>query len=276
MRNQLINDINQYLDMLNAEGLYVTVHGKGICGLLNHNIHTNPFCTYVKTDDNAWRKCIACQKKVFSKYESGQIFGMCYAGVEEYVFFVNDKTFISVSGYGIDRKKATERINRLADNYFLKKDELLLVYERLYHKVESIDELSIKIKPLCYMIQLLQLMKGSLNEYNGQSALSDSILSYIRRNFMNNITIRDIAEACACSESTVSHIFKTDYGKTVNEFITDLRIKQAKELLKTTDMSISQIALMCGYANINYFPTIFKKKTGYMPSEYRTKKASQV
>ena len=44
---------------------------------------------------------------------------------EEYVFFVNDKTFIGVSGYGIDRKKATERINRLADNYFLKKDELL-------------------------------------------------------------------------------------------------------------------------------------------------------
>lgn len=272
MRNQLIDDINRYIEKLNCDGLFVTVHGKGIGGLLNHNIHTNPFCTYVKTDDSAWLQCINCQRKVLKRFEKGQIFGMCYAGVEEYVFFVNDKTFVSVSGYGINREKAEKRIERLANDYILDKNELLSVYSNLNHTPENESELSVKIKPLCYMLQLLQLLKGDSNIYIGKNALSDAILSYIRRNFMNDITIRDIADACACSESSVSHIFKSDYGKTVNKFITELRINQAKELLKTTDMTVSHISLMCGFSNINYFPTIFKKHTGKTPREYRNAK----
>ena len=275
MKNQLIDDINNYIVYLNTNGLEITVHGKDISGLLLHNIHSNPFCTYVKTDDNAWKKCIECQKKVLKLYENEIHFGMCHAGVEEYVFFVNDKTFISVSGYGINKAEAQKRIKRLNNDFYLEKNQLLSVYNDLKHCTENIEELNIKIKPLIYMLQLLHIYISD-NKTQSGNMLFDSILAYIQRNFMQQITVANIAETCMCSQSTVAHLFKKQTGKTVNAFITELRINQAKKLLKTTDMSISDISIMCGFLNINYFPTIFKKHTNYTPTEYRIKKASQL
>ena len=274
MKNQLINDINNYIEYLQNDGLQISVHGKDTGGLLLHNLHTNPFCTYVKTDDNAWKKCIECQKKVLKLYEKDIHFGMCHAGVEEYVFFVNEKTFLSVSGYGINSKEAFKRIAQLNNQFYLEQDELIKTYESLNHSPENLDILKIKIKPLVNMLRLLQIYMENI-EFTSVNTLFDSILSFVQRNYMQQITIKNIADACHCSKSTVEHIFKQYSGKTVNKFINDLRINQAIKLLKTTDLSISDISLICGFQNINYFPTIFKKQTGYTPSEYRIKKVSK-
>ena len=89
---------------------------------------------------------------------------------------------------------------------------------------------------------------------------------------MNDIGIKDIAFACACCESTVSHLFKSNTGMSAKEYITDLRIKQAKKLLTATDLPIVTVAELCGFTNANYFPTVFRKHTGTSPSEYRTAK----
>ncbi len=273
MKNQLVNDINAYIEYLKTDGLQISVHGKDIGGLLLHNIHTNPFCIYVKTDDNAWRKCIECQKKVLKLYEKDIHFGMCHAGVEEYVFFVNEKTFISVSGYGINAEEAFKRISHLNNQFYLEQRELIKTYDTLKHSHENIDILKIKIKPLVYMLRLLQIYIGDISEIS-VNTLFDSILAFVQRNYMQQITIKIIADACHCSQSTVEHIFKKHSGKSVNKFINELRINQAKKLLKTTDIPIADVSLICGFQNINYFPTIFKKHTGYTPSEYRIKKVS--
>lgn len=270
VRNELINDINNYISYLNSKGLFVTVHGKGISGLLEHNVHSNPFCALVKTDTSAWQKCVVCQQKVFKEYEKGSLFGMCYAGMEEYVFFVNDKTFVSVSGYGIDKERATRRINRISQEFYLESSELLKVYENsLKHKSENIEELNAVIKPLCNMLYLLQLFIADVPETATKSKMFDSILEYAQRNFMQNITVRDIAQACSCSQSTVCHLFKQYMGISAKKYVANLRIDQAKKLLATSDLPISEVALMCGFSNINYFPTAFKKSVGINPTDYR-------
>ena len=105
-----MRDINNYISYLNSKGFSVSVHGKNIGGLIENNIHNNPYCTFVKTKDEAWKKCVQCQQNVFNAYNNDYLFGMCYAGVEEYVFYVNDKTFISISGYGIDKEKAEKLV----------------------------------------------------------------------------------------------------------------------------------------------------------------------
>lgn len=270
MKNKLIKDINKYISHLNQSGLFVTVHGKGISGLLEHNIHRNPFCSLVKTDDEAWQKCIHWQQKVFREYKKGHLFGMCYAGMEEYIFFVNEKTFVSVSGYGINKEKAAERINHLSQEFFLENSDLLLVYKNsLKHTPENVEELNTVIQPLCHMLYLLQLLLMDISETEINSSLFDSILNYIQRNFMQDLSIRNIAQACSCSESTVCHLFKQYAGLSAKKFILDLRINQAKKLLETSNLPISTVALLCGFSNINYFPTAFKKCVGVNPTEYR-------
>ncbi|MBR6772198.1 MAG: helix-turn-helix domain-containing protein [Clostridia bacterium] len=270
MKDKLIYDINQYIAHLNDNGLFVTVHGKTLGGLLEHNIHRNPFCTLVKTNAEAWEKCIRCQQKLFGNHKKEFLFGMCHAGVEEYVFFVDDKTFICVSGYGISKEKAAERIKGLSREFYLSETELLRVYNSgLKHKPENTEELAAIIKPLCHMLYLLQLLLADVPENETKSALFDSLLAFVQYNFMSDISIKDIACACSCSESTVCHLFKQYTDLSVKKYITRLRITQAKKLLGSSDIPISTVAQMCGFFNINYFPTAFKKQTGITPTEYR-------
>ena len=87
---------------------------------------------------------------------------------------------------------------------------------------------------------------------------------------MQDITLRSIADACACSESTVSHLFKEYTNQSVKKYINNLRIKQAERLLLTTDLPIGNVAILCGFTDTNYFSTAFKKSVGLSPVKYRT------
>ncbi|MBQ7654674.1 MAG: hypothetical protein IJS17_06335 [Clostridia bacterium] len=65
---------------------------------------------------------------------------MCHAGVEEYVFFVGSKAFVSVSGYGIDEKKASRRMRLLSNEYCIDYSQLSAVYENgLKHELEDVE-----------------------------------------------------------------------------------------------------------------------------------------
>lgn len=274
MRNKLISDINNYISYLNGKGYFVSVHGKTICGLLENNSHTNPFCSFIKTNTDAWDRCIKCQQKVFKYADKEEFYGMCFAGVEEYVFFSDPKTFVSVSGYGIDEKNAMVRISSVSKEYKIDKKALTDVYKRgLIHSAPNTEELKTLINPLCHMLSLLQLTLGENLETETRSKTFDSVLSYVQRNYTEDISLRDIAHACACSESTVSHLFKTYKNISVKKYITSVRIKKAESFLKKSDLSVTDIALLCGFFNTNYFSTAFKKETGMSPSEYRKSKA---
>lgn len=270
MLKKLTVDINKYIAYLNSIGFSVTVHGDSISGLLENNIHRNTFCSLVKTDSNAWQKCVKCQKKVFDHAKEGELFGMCYAGVEEYVYFANDNTFISVGGYGIDKEKASNRIERLARDFYLDRNELFRIYEAgLKHKKEDKELLDTLIKPLIHMLSLFEFYLADIPKCEFKNNVHDSILAFVQYNFMNDISLSEIAAACACSESTVSHLFKKHTGVSAKKYINNLRISQAKKFLLTSELSISTIAQMCGFSNINYFPTAFKKQVGVNPTEFR-------
>lgn len=270
MQNGLIHDIDQYISWLNARGLFVSVHGKMISDLIQHNLHENPYCLFIKTNDEAWDHCIKCQQKVFDACNHDCLFGMCWAGVEEYVFYVDAKTFVSVSGYGIHRETAAERINRLSHGFYFDKSKLLTVYDQgLKHEKEDAEEIKTLIKPLCHMLSLLQLTLGDVSHTESKSKTFDSILRFVQRNLMQELSLRSIADACACSESTVSHLFKEHTGQSVKKYIQALRMEQAEKLLRTSDLPIGQIALLCGFGNTNYFTTAFKKQIGENPTQYR-------
>ena len=270
MLTKLLDDINSYIEYLENSGLYVTVHGKNVIGLLKHNLHFNPFCSLVKSNDEAWQCCISNQSKILSLKSDKPFFGMCYAGVEEFIFPVNDTIFVSVSGYGINRERAYRHISRLADNYIFDKTELINVYENsLKHKSDSLESLSKIINPLCNMLFLYDMLRCESDEKYTQNGLYNIILQYINRNFMNNISNKQIAQSCSCSVSTVCHLFKTNMNKTVREYITELRINQACKLLSNSTLSITSVANMCGFENSNYFSTLFLKIKKCSPTKYR-------
>ena len=70
----------------------------------------------------------------------------------------------------------------------------------------------------------------------------------------------------------LSHLFKKIKKVNFSEYLNEVRLLKAMELLKGTTMRISEIAQSVGYNDARYFATLFKKKTGMSPNEYRNKK----
>ena len=74
---------------------------------------------------------------------------------------------------------------------------------------------------------------------------------------------------CYCRDSYISHLFKKHCGKSIRAYTNDLRISEAKKLLKNTGLSIKEISERTGFFDSNYFSNSFKKETGVSPKEYR-------
>ncbi len=94
-------------------------------------------------------------------------------------------------------------------------------------------------------------------------------LEYIRLHIFENISNDDIANAVGYHPYHLNRLMKKYTGKTIRQYIINLRLDNAKNMLMTTDCSVSQISLACGYGNLSNFSLDFKRKFGFPPSEFR-------
>ena len=92
---------------------------------------------------------------------------------------------------------------------------------------------------------------------------------------MEDISLDYCADHVNLSPSLLSKVFKDIVGLNFIDYLTNIRLSKAKELLVHTDMKINEIAETIGYKN-SYFNRLFKKHEGYTPGQYREMKRDQV
>ena len=95
------------------------------------------------------------------------------------------------------------------------------------------------------------------------------IYEYINLHYKENIRLKDLADLVGMTPSSLSRFFKFRAGKTVSEYIIDIRLGCASRLLVDTTNSITEICYDCGFNNLSNFNRIFKKKKGCTPKEFR-------
>lgn len=95
------------------------------------------------------------------------------------------------------------------------------------------------------------------------------IKKIIKNEYMNDIGLDEISEKVCLTSSYISFIFKKETGSTLVKYLTDYRMKQAKELLEKSNMKIVDIGKACGYSNQSYFNKLFKNYYGITPKQYR-------
>lgn len=123
-----------------------------------------------------------------------------------------------------------------------------------------------------YMLEIIKDVFLCLKEKNIYNEPALNIIKYINEHYNSyDLSLEDISKNTFLTPAYICVIFKDFTGKTVNKYITEYRIMQAKELLKDSNIKMNDIALKVGYRDGNYFAKIFKKETGYSPSEYRRK-----
>jgi two-component system, response regulator YesN len=98
----------------------------------------------------------------------------------------------------------------------------------------------------------------------------EKITKYVKENYNDrNLSVQNIADKVYLSHTYLCALFKKATGKTVNEYITEVRIENAKNLLKHSSTKLYEITLNIGLTDSNYFCSIFKKNTGLTPTEFR-------
>ncbi|MBQ5590307.1 MAG: helix-turn-helix transcriptional regulator, partial [Clostridia bacterium] len=192
-------------------------------------------------------------------------------GVEEFVVpIIKDGNLIcnvSVSGYRGKLQKSrdfAEKMQKKTGKYFA------YLYSQLKTEVPEETYVLQAVKPLVYMFSQLQNECIRTSDIvNTSSELYRKALRYIYDNYMNSFTIEEMAKTLNYSESYLRHIFVKQSGKSIAKTVLAIRLSQASTLLVSTNLSVTTIALECGFCDGNYFSTVFKKKYGVSPMKYR-------
>lgn len=99
--------------------------------------------------------------------------------------------------------------------------------------------------------------------------LATEIVDFINENFTKNLTINYLCSRFHISKNRLYKAFSDNFGSTVNMYVTECRLKKAKELLCESDDSVYKISQIVGIDNYTYFCRLFKKIVGITPSGYR-------
>ena len=104
-----------------------------------------------------------------------------------------------------------------------------------------------------------------------ESRVFKAAKAYIDKNLSADLDIADICKELLLGRTKLYDIFKREANTGVSEYINRRRLHKAKSLLKTTDMSIPEIASAVGFNDYNYFSRVYKKRYGKAPKFYRKK-----
>ena len=99
--------------------------------------------------------------------------------------------------------------------------------------------------------------------------LTTRIIDILNDSVYSRITVEDIAISLGFSRTHISSVFKENCGKTITEYLTDLKMSEAKYLIRKELYTVSQISDFLCYDNPHYFCKVFKRETGMTTRQYR-------
>lgn len=154
--------------------------------------------------------------------------------------------------------------------------------EKIFQEVleeYSLKEEGFSLMARALLLKLLVLVgrayKGAIKGTTAEKVLNKfktviyKSKEYIDENFDDNITLNEVASKVNYSKSHFSYLFKAVMGKTFVEYLNEVRVAKAIELIETTDKNITDISYEVGFNSIANFNKNFKAVTGLTPSRYR-------
>lgn len=114
--------------------------------------------------------------------------------------------------------------------------------------------------------QLVQ-QKSPVDSSSRQKILSS--VEYMNRHYFEPIQIEEMAEHCGLSKYHFIHLFRMTMGMTPYAYLIGIRMERAKALLQTGDMTIQEVAFLCGYHDPLYFSRAFSRNLGVSPTDYK-------
>lgn len=151
---------------------------------------------------------------------------------------------------------------------------LLPLLEQLLQEFQGIDAYS-SLQTKALLFQLLTLIGRCQDDSQAPQLLDQAQTAiqeaarFIYEHYEENITLADAALVAHMNTTYFSKKFRESTGFGFKEYLTNLRLQKAARLLSTTDISITEIAGICGFSDGNYFGDVFRRNFGISPRGYR-------
>ncbi|WP_298013888.1 AraC family transcriptional regulator [uncultured Megasphaera sp.] len=121
-----------------------------------------------------------------------------------------------------------------------------------------------------FLFVLYKLIHESKNDTKEDTySLGLQIKEYLDQHYLENLKLPEIAEALHMNTYYLSHTFKKATGYAPMQYVTQRRIGEAQNMLLSTDLTVTEIAMRCGWNNSNYFQSVFSNVVGMPPGKYR-------
>jgi two-component system response regulator YesN len=136
---------------------------------------------------------------------------------------------------------------------------------QMIEKCDSAEELNSLLEEVSVRIA------SKVNNFNNKSLklILRKAIDYIHEHYNEQVTLNEVAENIYVSTYYISRMFKKELGKSFVDYLNDVRIEKAKELLKDVKYKTYEVAEMVGISDPHYFSKLFKKYSGMTPSEYK-------
>ena len=162
-----------------------------------------------------------------------------------------DTAFVIVSGYD-DFSYCREALRLQITDYILKP----VNYEEFGNCIDNLK------------IALFQ-RRSCAEESPAQERVIHTITRYLREHLTEEVSLSVLAEEFHMNPQYISQLFKNEIGVGFLAYLTNIRMEQAKKLLLTTALSITEVSEKSGYGDYRVFTKVFKKSEGITPSQYR-------
>ena len=148
---------------------------------------------------------------------------------------------------------------------------------KLYETVHRMGRMRGGVLSKCEMLAIyLDILlhhesRGVHHRVSAEKIYCDAAVNYVRENLAGNLTVEGIAVFLGVSRAYLYKMFVFEFGKSPKQYINDMRLSIAKNLIKETNVCISEVARSVGYPDVLSFSKFFSSKVGMSPTAFRVK-----
>ena len=230
------------------------------------------FCRIIKTSPEGRQRCFQCDKTLCSKSLQTDTFvsHYCHAGLIDTAIPIRYQDVVLgyiMFGQVTDRpltKELQSNISALAKEIGVSPSVLLSAYEKLdKYNPDILPSAANVLKSATRYLWLSDHIEIVNND------LSEQIDTFIRTHYNEPLSVRLLCDVFQISKNKLYNLFHKQFHATVSDYISEIRSKEAAQLLISTELSVQEISVHVGIPDYNYFTKVFKKHLGTTPHKYR-------
>lgn len=261
-------------DFYTAVGIRISIFDDNFQLVTEYPKNHPHFCSMIRSSEEGVNDCRRCDMEACErakKMRKPHIY-TCHVGVTEAITPI--QVGGGVIGYAIlaqmipveNYQQSVENICKFAEKYGIQREDCLRAVSSVTTKTtEQIDAAVSLLDAVASYVYISNLATWKNND------ISLEIEEYIKSNLNEKLSSELLCKKFNMSRSNLYKLALKSFGMGIKQYIAYCRIDRAKQLL-LQDYPISEIARICGYGEYNYFCKVFRKSTGFSPSEYRKSK----